>query len=238
MSNVNHWKVARPSGDEVWGYGRYGDDRLLPLSFDDMQHDTAAATATVLSLGLPDRSVVVLTSTVSDVGYFHPLQSAAKDMGLLVCNADASTMDVDRVEMFLRLLDVAAVIGVNDALVDGIVERGHDPKSFFSSVPMVIASGRAKERLAATGVDALRFELVGPVLALSCRYRNLHFDGRQWDMVADNGTLLVSSRARRALPFSHFDTQMGGTVSNSVCPCGRRDPVVEIDPTAEVREPS
>jgi hypothetical protein len=44
VSNVNHWKVARPSGDEVWGYGRYGDDRLLPLSFDDMQHDTAAAT--------------------------------------------------------------------------------------------------------------------------------------------------------------------------------------------------
>ena len=87
-------------------------------------------------------------------------------------------------------------------------------------------------------MDALRFELVGPVLALSCRYRNLHFDGRQWDMVADNGTLLVSSRARRALPFSHFDTQMGGTVSNSVCPCGRRDPVVEIEPTAEVREPS
>jgi len=222
----------------VWGYGRYGDDQLLPLSFDDMQHDTSAAAAAVLSLGLPNRSVVVLASTVSDVGYFHPLQSAAKDMGLLVCNADASTMDVDRVEMFIRLLDVVAVIGVNDALVDGIVERGHDPKDFFSSVPMVIASGRAKERMAATGVDALQFECIGPVLALSCRHGNLHFDGRQWDMVGDNGTLLVSSRARRALPFSRFDTRIGGTVSNGVCPCGRRDPVVEIDPTAHARHPS
>jgi len=238
VSDVHHWRVARPSGDDVWGYGRYGDDQLLPLSFDDMRRDTAAATAAVLSLGLPDRSVVVLTSTVSDVGYFHPLQSAAKDMGMLVCNADASIMDVDRVEMFIRLLDVSAVIGVNDALVDGIVERGYDPKSFFSSVPMVIASGRAKERLASTGVDALPFELIGPALALSCRHRNLHFDGRQWDMVGDHGTLLVSSRARRALPFSHFDTRRGGTVSNAVCPCGRRDPVVEIDPTAQGRRAS
>ena len=124
----------------MWGYGRYGDDQLLPLSFDDIAHDTAAAMAAVSALGLPDRSIVIVTSTVADVGYFHPLQVAAKELGLLVCNADASAMDVDRVEMFARLLTVAAVIGVNDALVDGILERGHDPKSFFSSVPMVIAS--------------------------------------------------------------------------------------------------
>ena len=123
----------------MWGYGRYGDDQLLPLSFDDILHDTAAAMTAISALGLPDRSIVIVTSTVADIGYFHPLQVAAKEMGLLVCNADASAMDVDRVEMFIRLLTVAAVIGVNDALVDGILERGHEPKSFFSSVPMVIA---------------------------------------------------------------------------------------------------
>jgi hypothetical protein len=229
VTGLNHWNVPRPSGSDVWGYGRYGDDQLLPLSFDDVQHDTAAATAAVLALGLPDRSVVVMTSTVGDVGYFHPLQNAAMDVGLVVCSADASATDVDRLEMFTRLLDVAAVIGVNDALVDGILERGRDPKSFFSSVPVVIARSGAWDRLAVTGVDALRFELLGPVLVLPCRYRNLHFDGRQWTMAADNGTLHVSSRAPRALPFSHFDTRIGGSVSDGACPCGRRDPVVEIE---------
>jgi hypothetical protein len=238
VNEVNHWKVPRPSGEDVWGYGRYGDDQLLPLSFDDMHHDTVAASAAVLALSLPDRSVIVVTSTVGDVGYFHPLQSAAKDMGLLVCNADASSMDVDRVEMFTRLLDVAAVIGVNEPLVDGILERGRDPKSFFSSVPMVIAHGRARDRLAATGVDALQFEVLGPVLALPCHYRNLHFDGRQWDIVADGGTLHVSSRGLRALPFRHFDTRVGGSVSNEVCPCGRRDPMAEIEHPAEAPDPS
>jgi hypothetical protein len=231
VTGSQHWSVPRQSGDDVWGYGRYGDDQLLPLSFDDVQNDTAAATAAVLALGLPDRSVIVVTSTVGEVGYFHPLQSAAREMGLLVCNADASAADVDRVATFTRLLDVAAVIGVNDALVDGILERGHDPQSFFSSVPMVMARGGARDRLAASGVDALRFELLGPVLVLSCRYGNLHVDGRQWTVVADEGILHVSNRARRALSLCHFDTGIGGSVSDAVCPCGRRDPVVEIGPS-------
>ncbi len=172
-----------------------------------------------------------MTSTVADVGYFHPLQVAAKEMGLLVCNADASAMDVDRVEMFTRLLTVAAVIGVNDAMVDGILERGHDLKSFFSSVPMVIAAGDTKDRLAASGVDALALRLLGPVMAVSCRYGNLHLDGRQWAISDKGGTLHVSSRARRALLFDHFATGVRGSVSDGVCPCGRRDPIVEIERT-------
>jgi len=236
VTGLNHWKVPRLAGEDFWGYGRYGDGQLLPLSFDDIQHDTAAALAAVSALGLSDRSIVVVTSTVADVGYFHPLQCAAKEMGLLVCNADASAMDVDRVEMFTRLLAVAAVIGVNDAMVDGILERGNDPKSFFSSVPMVIADGSASDRLAAAGVDALAFELLGPVMAVSCRYRNLHVDGRQWDIAEEGGTLHVSSRVRRALPFDHFDTGMGGRVSDDVCFCGRRDPIVEIERARGIEE--
>lgn len=236
MSDVNHWKVPRASGVDIWGYGRYGDDQLLPLSFDDVQRDTAAAAAALLALGLPDRSVVVLTSTVADIGHFHPLQGAAKEMGFLVCNVDASAMDADRLEMFIRLLRVAAVIGVNDSVVNGLLERGHDLRSFFSNVPLVIASDAARNRIAAAGVDALRFALLGPVLALSCRYRNLHFDGRQWSIAAESGTLRVSSRVRRALPLRQFNTHIGGTTSYDVCLCGRRDPMVEIEPATDVPE--
>ena len=147
VTDVNHWKVPRASGVDIWGYGRYGDDQLLPLSFDDVQRDTAAAAAALSALGLPDRSVVVLTSTVADIGHFHPLQGAAKEMGFLVCNADASAMDADRVEMFIRLLRVAAVIGVNDSVVNGLLERGHDLRSFFSRRPVGDRrSGAARDR--------------------------------------------------------------------------------------------
>jgi hypothetical protein len=215
------------SGQAIWGYGRYGDDQLLPLSFDDMRHDAEAAEAALLALGLPERSVVVLTSTVADVGHFHPLQTAARALDLVVCNADASTMDVDRVEMFARLLPVAAVIGVTDAVVDGILERGRDPKTFFASVPMVIASGSARQRLADAGSDALPFEILGPLLAFPCRQGSLHFDGRQWSVDDDQGTLHVSSR-RRAVALTHFNTGRVGSVSDAVCLCGRRDPMIRI----------
>jgi len=221
------WDLEVGSGPAIWGYGRYGDDQLLPLSFDDVRHDSEAAEAALLALGLPERSVIVLTSTVADVAHFHPLQTAARALDLVVCNADASAMDVDRLEMFARLLPVAAVIGVTDAVVDGILERGRDPKAFFAGVPVVVASGPAQTRLGEAGRDALPFEILGPLLAFPCRERSLHFDGRQWSVDDDRRTLRVSSRGR-ALGLTNFDTGRAGSVSETVCLCGRRDPMLRL----------
>jgi hypothetical protein len=236
VTGSNLWNLAGASGDAIWGYGRYGADQLLPLSFDDIDHDSQAAEAALLALGLPERSVIVLASTVADIGHFHPIQTAAKQLDLMVCNADASAMDVDRVEMFIRLLPIAAVIGVTDVVVDGILERGHDPKSFFAAAPMVVANGSAQQRLAEAGVDALRFELLGPLLGFPCRQRSLHFDGRQWKVDDDLGTLHVSGRGR-ALALTHFDTGIAGTVSEAVCACGRRDPMIQFPSSVVGPEP-
>jgi hypothetical protein len=238
VSGSNLWDLVRVPGDAIWGYGRYGSDQLLPLSFDDVRHDTAASVAALLSLGLPEGSVVVVTSTVADVGHFHPLQAAARELGVVVCNADASGMDIERVAMFLRLVPVAAVIGVNEAMVDGMRENGHDPKELLAEVPLVIANGGARRRLAAAGVDALRFELIGPVLAFPCRHGQLHFDGRQWSLGDSANTLHLSSRGRRALPLAQFDTRLSGTISDDVCACGRRDPVVVLDEPGPIVPPS
>jgi hypothetical protein len=238
VSGTNLWDLGRVPGDTIWGYGRYGEDQLLPLSFDDIRHDTAAATSALLSLGLPEGATVVVTSTVAEVGHFHPLQSAARELGIVVCNADASGMDIERVAMFLRLVPVAAVIGVNEAMVDGMGENGHDPKELFGRVPLVIANGAARRRLAAAGVDALRFELIGPVLAFPCREGQLHFDGRQWNFGDAGTTLHLSSRGRRALPLAQFETRLAGEISDDVCPCGRRDPVVHLDEADQLTVPS
>jgi hypothetical protein len=237
VTDLNLWALEGPSGATIWGYGRYGDDQILPLSFDDVRHDAAAATSALLALGLPEGSVIVLTSTVADTGHFHPVQTAAKELDLMVCNADASAMDVDRVEMFLRLLPVAAVIGVTSPVVDGILERGHDPQAVFGATSVVVADGPAQQRLADAGVDALRFEILGPVLAFSCRQRNLHYDGRHWRVDRVDGMLHVSSRGR-ALVLSDFDTGVEGSVSEAVCTCGRRDPMIRIEGSAGTGEQS
>jgi hypothetical protein len=82
--------------------------------------------------------------------------------------------------------------------------------------------------LVAGGVDGLTIERVGPLLAFSCRQRNLHFDGAQWDIDAPEGVLRVSSLGRRALQVTHLGTGLTGGVSHEVCACGRRDPVVVL----------
>ncbi len=217
-----------PSGDATWGYGRYGEDQLFPLSHDDIRHDTAAATRALRGLGLPDRSIILLLAKVADVGHLHPVQEAARQLGHVVANADASAMDSGRVAMFTRLLPIAAVIGVNDEMVDGMEEGGVDPRTVFSEIPVVLALGSAHGRLAGMGMDPWRLELLGPALALECRYRRLHVDGLLWSVQDKGGRLQVSSLIPRALVVQGFDTHRHGTVSEAVCPCGRSGPVIEL----------
>jgi hypothetical protein len=217
---------APPSG-ALWGYGRFGEDQLFPLSHDDIRRDTAIAARALCSLALPDRSIIVLASKVADVGHLHPLLEAARELGHVVANADASAMDVERVAMFARLLPVAAVIGVNEEMLVGMREGGIDLQLFFSDIPVVLALGSAYDRLVESGVDARRMEILGPALAMECRYRRLHVDGVEWAVEERGGNLLISSRRPRALTIEAFDTGRSGGVADVVCACGRSGPVIE-----------
>jgi hypothetical protein len=135
------------------------------------------------------------------------------------------------------LLPVAAIIGVTSAMVDGILERGNTPKAFFAAAPVVVADGSAHQRLAEAGVEALRFEILGPLLAFPCRQGSLHYDGRHWNVEDDGGTLHISARGR-ALTLTHFDTGIAGSMSEAVCRCGRRDPMIHIESSAAGLESS
>jgi hypothetical protein len=215
-------------GDSIWGYGRYGADQLLPLSHDDIRHDTAGAVRALRGLALPDRSIILLVSKVADMGHLHPVQAAARELGHIVANADASIGDVERVAMFVRVLPIAAVIGVNVEMLGGMADSGLDPAGVLSGVPVIVALGAACDQLVEAGVDALRLELLGPVLAMECRSRRLHIDGVQWSIEEMGGTLRVSNLAPRALSVRSFDTGRHGRVTAEICPCARFDPVIEL----------
>jgi len=156
-------------GDSIWGYGRYGADQLLPLSHDDIRHDTAGAVRALRGLALPDRSIILLVSKVADMGHLHPVQAAARELGHIVANADASIGDVERVAMFVRVLPIAAVIGVNVEMLGGMADSGLDPAGVLSGVPVIVALGAACDQLVEAGVDALRLELLGPCLLYTSR---------------------------------------------------------------------
>ena len=151
-----------------------------------------------------------------------------RELGHIVANADASIGDVERVAMFVRVLPIAAVIGVNVEMLGGMADSGLDPAGVLSGVPVIVALGAACDQLVEAGVDALRLELLGPVLAMECRSRRLHIDGVRWSIEEMGGTLRVSNLAPRALSVRSFDTGRHGRVTAEICPCARFDPVIEL----------
>ncbi len=237
MSGPGPVGAPAPAGDAIWGYGRYGDDQLLPLSYDDIGHDTAAAIRALRGLALPDRSLILLVAKVADVGHLHGVQEAARTLGHLVANADASGMDVERVALFTRLLPVTVVIGVNGEMLDGMADAGLDPKAVFSGIPIVLALESAFDRLVDLGLDPLRLELLGPALAMECRYRRMHVDGVLWSTEEVGGTLHLSSRLPRALTVEDLDTGRAGSVHQVVCPCGRYGTVISTGRSEQAGDP-
>ncbi len=213
---------------DLWGWGRFGDDQLLPLSFDDIRRDATAARAGLRSLALPSDAKVVVVSTVAEFGHFWPLLQAAHDLGYVTSTADATPYDAGRTEMFCRLLTPSAVIGVDEAVLDGLEASGLDPGSVFAGVPRVVARGRAVNRLRDAGVGALRWVPLGPTTAMDCRYGHLHFDHRQWRVESAGGPLVLSSTVGRAYPVEHLSTGLVGTVRAQACSCMRSDPTLEL----------
>ncbi len=219
-------------GSDIWGYGRFGADEILPVSVDDIRRDVLGAVRALQALGLAHRSTVLLLAKVAEYGQSYPLHRAALDLGFSVCSADASAFDVERLAMFARLLSLAAVIGVDQVVLDGLVEAGLDAGAVFGGVGVVLARGSAHrqlcDQLSDLDVAVRRMELIGPALAVECAHGGLHVDGTQWEVVADGGRLLLTSRSRRAHPLRAWDTGMDGSVHHHVCPCGRREPVVVL----------
>jgi hypothetical protein len=213
---------------DLWGWGRFGDEQLLPLSFDDIRRDAMAARAGLRSLALPSDAKVVVVSTVSEFGHFWPVLQAAHDLGYVTSTADATPYDAGRTEMFCRLLSPSSVIGLDDAVLDGLEASGLDPGSVFARVSRVVARGQAVNRLRDAGVGALRWVALGPTTAMDCRHGHLHYDRRQWRVESEGGRLVLSSTMGRAYPVDHLDTGLRGTVSARACPCTRSDPTLEL----------
>jgi hypothetical protein len=212
--------------------GRYLDEgkpQFLPLSEAELNRATRAYLRVLDSYDIPARSHVLVVSLASQVGQIMPLERALTERHMVISNADATSSDAVRVEMFARRFDVAAVLGVTSETLDGLIALGHNPSAVIAG-RLVWATPGAYARLApGAGYTLRRWVELGPAIGVECVVgEGLHVSSEDWTVESIDGQLYVSSRLHRLLPFERQQTGLRGTVYRGPCACGGTDAQVRL----------
>jgi hypothetical protein len=192
-------------GTTLWGIGAYdapGRRAPWPIGTDEMHRDMGATTRRLAALGIGPGSRALFCSMLSEAGQFWPWIVGTMLSGAQLSCADAIASEAARVCVLLRTMTFDAVIGVNDAVLDGVDERGAAIADVFAGVRLVAARPGAYERLCAAGLAPHRFALCGPAVAIAGEPgAAAAVDGDEWHLDGHDGVVLVTNRKPRATTF-------------------------------------
>lgn len=147
----------------------------------------------------------LIIGTLAEANALLPFERALIDVGLVVCNSEASPYDGMRTEATIRRFDVALVAPVSGVALDAIAAAGFDATDLFRG-KIVWAKADAYARLQGSpGIDLRRWLDIGPVTAIEPRLGGgLLVDGREWRLEPEDNALYVSSRLDRAMDFTRM----------------------------------
>jgi hypothetical protein len=128
--------------------------------------------------------------------------------------ADANEGDAVRVEMFTRLVDYTAVLGVNGAILDGLDALGRPYAEVFAGIAVVGARPDAHARLVAAGLAPHHFVVCGPMIAVGPEpAAPARHDADEWRVEIDDGCLAVTNLQPRATSFARTRTAVRGVLA-------------------------
>jgi hypothetical protein len=203
---------ARP----LWSIAQYDDGRRRvpwPVSHGEIERSMGGATAVLGSIGVERGVRVLWCSVLSEAAHFWPLSIGTMLCGAQFSLADATAADALRIAMFLRRLPYHAVLGVNEAVLDGLDELGPSYRDVFGGVAVLGARPGAYERLVAAGLAPHWFVLCGPAVAIGRAPGGpAVVDTTEWWLDEEEGRVLVTNRQPRAATFVRTPTAVRGEV--------------------------
>src|SRR5690606_41354618 len=79
------------------------------------------------------------------------------------------------------------------------------------------------------GIRLRRWLDLGPAVAMECSHGlGAHIDRKEWQVTAEDGEIVLSSRFARAMDFANYRTGVRATLDHSACACGSADPRVGL----------
>lgn len=184
------------------------------LSHRDLEADTQWALSCLRQMALGDDQLSLFVSAGAEMAQVWPYENAAQRLGSPLAFAENSPFDAYRVEMFLRRFPHQLVFGVTAAIVQGLLDAGHELHQVFSSARHVVAHADAWKLLRAANVPAWRLIALGAAYALEPPTGGgALYDQHDWFVEAKDGELLLTSLVGRASPFVRLHTGVRGSVA-------------------------
>ena len=217
--------------------GRYldaaGVAQLLAFSREELKRSTQFYMERLGRYHLPIGTQVLMISLFDESNQFAPLRDCLKEFGLVMLNSDASYFDAARAESSLRRYSVRVVIGINQTVLKGLRELGHDPAKVLDGAIVWARPDAYQELLACSNFETYLWSEVGPAVAMECSNRSgAHIDRIEWAVESVNGEIVLSSRLARSEHFEQYATGVLGSVDHSTCGCGSSDPRILLAPMA------
>lgn len=198
----------------LWAVAAYDDgERRVPweVSHAEIERAMGGACSTLAQLGVQSGARVLWCSVLSESAHFWPLTIGTMINGAVFSLADATRADALRVAMFLRKLGLHGVFGVNEEILDGLDDLGHDYAEIFGGVEVIAAYPGAYERLVAAGLTPYRFVLCGPAVAIASEPGGpARVDATEWALASDGDRIVVSNLQPRAQTFDRAPTAVRG----------------------------
>lgn len=202
----------------LWAVAAYDDgvQRVpWPVSNTEIERAMGGSCAVLGEIGAVAGARVLFCSVLSESAHFWPLMIGTMIGGGVFSLADATESDALRVAMFARALHLHSVLGVNEAILDGLDELGHAYAELFAGVDVIGARPGAYERLVAAGLSPQWFVLCGPAVAIASEPgAPARVDATEWKLDADRGApnarILISSLQPRATTFDRAPTGIRG----------------------------
>jgi hypothetical protein len=208
--------VTAPTIDDraLWSIAQYDDGTRRvpwPVSHTEIERGMGSSVNALRDLGVGAGSRVLWCSVLSEAAHFWPFFIGTMLGGGQFSLADATSADALRVGMFTRRLEYRAVMGVNEALLDGLDDLGRPYADVFGAVPVIGARPGAYERLEAAGLSPHWFVLCGPAVAIATEPGGpARVDAAEWSLDLDGDRVLISSHLPRSTTFTRTPTAMRG----------------------------
>ncbi len=219
---------------EPMAVGRYphrdGEMHLLPYSIAEFERLVQSYQFRLGTFHFRSGDQILICSLFDESAQFAALERSLRDFGLVQLNSDSSFFDAGRTESHMRRFDVAAVCGVNAAMLDGLVAMGHDQNKVFAN-RVVWARPDAQQRLQSVpGINLRLWTEVGPAVAMQCAHgEGAHINRLEWHVETIGGEIVLSSRLDRSLDFDRYRTGVRAQLVTSACRCGSADPRVVLN---------
>jgi|GEM_PF-939066 len=205
---------APPHAPWIVGVAHFACGTLpYPLSRRDVERDTDWAARVYGWLGLEPRRLVHLIGDGSEEISWWPFENAAMRQRMPWIQAESGAFDASRTDMILRRFKLQAVVGLSEAVLDGLIERGRDPVKQLGGLQAVVATPKAASRLKALGLSPWTILHIGPVLAFeSPDGGGARYDENEWRIDSVDGELTLTNIHARACPFANLRTGLPGSV--------------------------